>query len=581
MMYRFIHALAAVSGLLTVTAWSSDEIQPADLIFRGGDVYTVDAARSWAQSVAIRGGEIVFVGSDRESGPFVGDNTRVVELDGKMMLPGFQDAHVHPVWAGVAYLGCGMFDLPTVEAYVDAAVACDKENPGDGWLVGDGWTMDPFAPSGIPHKSLLDVVLPDRPAAFLSADGHSIWVNSKALEVVGITKETPDPPGGIINKDPETGEPVGALQEQGGINLILAQAPKHTSQDLIDGLEYALVELNKLGITAFQDAIVKIEGSDPYVSLDTYAELDQRGALTARVVAALYWEYETITEYENGKDLIQEFIEARNKYTNGRIHATAVKIWLDGVIESHTAALLHDYADRPGFKSDITLPASELNLIARALDSLGFQIHYHAIGDYAVRASLDSVAYARAHNGIRDSRHHICHLQVVDPADLPRFRELNVIANFQPLWAYEDSYITDLTYPRLGPERSEYLYPIGGIHRSGAIVAFGSDWYVSSPDPLAGIETAVTRLGADGSTTNVFLPDQRINLSDAIAAYTINAAYTNFLDDRTGTIEVGKLADLIVLDKNLFEIEPAQISDTTVLLTLLDGEPVHGSLDDL
>ena len=263
------------------------------------------------------------------------------------------------------------------------------------------------------------------------------------------------------------------------------------------------------------------------------------------------------------------------------MHATTVKIWLDGVIESHTAALLEDYADKPGFKSDITLPALELNRVARALDSLGFQIHYHAIGDYAVHASLDSAEFARTHNGIRDSRHHICHVQVVDPADISRFRELNVIANFQPLWAYEDAYIIDLTYPRLGSDRSKYLYPIGSIHRSGAVVAFGSDWEVSSANPLEGIETAVTRLGADGSTTEVFLPDERISLPDAIASYTINSAYTNFLDDRTGSIEVGKLADVIVLDNNLFEIEPAQISDTRVVLTLLDGEPVYGSLDDL
>lgn len=574
--------LGLIVALTAFASCGSDaEIEPADVVFQSGAIYTVDADRSWAEAVAIRGEEIVFVGSDADSASFVGDDTTVVDLAGKMMLPGFQDAHVHPVWSGMAYLGCPMFDVDTVDDYVQVAADCASRDPEKHWIVGDGWNLDRFAPSGIPHKGLLDAVIPDRPAAFLSADGHSIWVNSKALEAAGIDADTSDPAGGIINRDPATGEAVGALQEQGGINMILSQAPQPTEEEMLEGLRYALRHLNSLGITALQDALVKVDGTDAYATLDTYAILDNNDELSIRAVLALYWEYETIKTLEEGRDLVQMFVDTRERYTDGNIYATSIKIWLDGVLEAGTAAMLEDYTDAPGHRSEVTLAEDDLNEISRELDALGFQIHYHAIGDRAIRASLDAAEFARDGNGVRDSRHHICHVQVVQPSDIPRFRDLDVIANFQPLWAYEDGYITELTYPRIGPERSEYLYPIGSILRTGATVAFGSDWYVSSADPLAGIETAVTRLSAEGLNDVVMLPDERISLEDAIAAYTINSAFTNFLDERSGSIEVGKLADLIVLDQNLFEIDVSEISEARVLLTLLGGEPVYGDMETL
>ncbi len=545
------------------------EDSPADLVLRNGRIYTVDAVRTWADAVAIRGDEIVYIGLGNGIDRYIGEATRVIDLKQRMVLPSFQDVHVHPVHAGVTYLSCSLYDHSTREEYVRAVADYAAAHPDEPWILGGGWLLDAF-PNGIPDKGLLDAVVSDRPVALKSSDGHTLWVNSRALEIAGITAETPNPPGGRIDRDPETGEPNGVLQEDPGMELIFEHSPKATPAMLEEGLRYALRILNGYGITSLQDAIVKLDGNDPYRSLDTYRALDERGELTARVVAALFW------NENRGLEQIDDLIEARDSYTKGNVRATSIKIWEDGVLETWTAALLEPYTDRPGTKGNLHLEPDLLNRAVTRLDAEGFQVHFHAIGDAAVRFSLDAVAASRKANGTRDARHHICHLELIDPSDIPRFRELGVVANFQPLWGIADRYILDLTLPRVGRRRGRWIYPVGSLLRSGAVVAFGSDWYVTSPNPLEEIEVAVTRISADGSTGEPFLPDERIPLADAIAAFTINAAYVNFHEDRTGSIEVGKLADLVVLDRNLFELEPAALSEVKVLLTLLGGRPVHG-----
>ncbi|HXH29012.1 MAG TPA: amidohydrolase, partial [Candidatus Polarisedimenticolia bacterium] len=523
------------------------------------------------QAVAVKGDTIVYVGPDRGVTAFIGPRTRVLDLAGKMVLPAFQDAHIHPVAGGVGYRSCSLYGVQGKDAYVKTVADYAARHPDKPWIRGEGWSLAAFPPNGIPDRALLDSVVPDRPVYLESADGHQAWVNSRALEIAGITAHTPDPAGGRIDKDPKTGQPVGSLQDS-AMQLVVDKIPPVTEAEKLEGLRYALKMLNGYGIVSFQDADVQLDGTTAYRSLDTYRKLDDQGGLTARVVLSLWW------ERDKGEEQIAGFLEARRKYTHGHVRATTVKIMQDGVMEVRTAAMLEPYLGKPGGTGLVMVEPEALKRAVTHLDREGFQVHFHAIGDAAVRQCLDAVEAARRANGPRDARDHIAHLELIDPADIPRFRELGVVANFQPLWAFADDYITDLTLPILGPERSRWIYPIGSVLRSGAVVAFGSDWSVSSANPLEELEVAVTRMGPNGETKEPFIPEERIDLADALAAFTIGSAYVNFQDKTTGSIERGKLADLIVLDHNLFAIEPTRISDTRVLLTLFGGKAVYGDL---
>ena len=560
-------------GLLMLTTTvagcaKDDGPGPADLALQGGAIYTVDGARSWAEAIAIRDGRIVFVGTNKDLLAHVGPDTQVVDLKGRMLMPAIQDVHIHPISAGVEANACNLNGMTTPEAYVEAIRKYADANPDRPWITGGGWLMSAFGPGGIARKELIDAVVPDRPVYLSSTDGHTAWVNSKALALAGITDETPDPPDGRIDRDPKTGAVLGSLQEGAG-SLVAAVMPSLTDAERMAGLRYAVKHLNALGITAVQDASVSEE------DLKTYRALDQGGELNLRVVGSIWW------ERDQGLEQLDGIKRLRQEYTGGRIDARTVKIMQDGVMENYTAAMLEPYL-LPGEVRGIPMVDPEkLKEIVTRLDAEDFQVHFHAIGDAAIRQSLDAVEAAREANGDLGHRHHISHLQLIDPADVPRFRALGVIANFQPLWAFNDLYITDLTVPFIGPKRSQWLYPINSVYCSGAVVAFGSDWSVSSANPFEVIETAVTRLGALGDTAVPLLPSEAIGLPEAIAAFTINAAYTNRIDDRTGSIEVGKFADLIVLDRNLFASPASELSDTKALVTLLEGKPVHGDLGAL
>jgi len=538
--------------------------RPADVVLHGGPVYTVDAVRTWAEAVAVRGDKIVFVGPAREVAAYIGPRTKVVDLKGRLLLPAFQDAHIHPISGGVSYaLGCSLYDLEGKDAYVKGVADYAARHAGAPWIRGDGWLLSAFAPTGIPDRRLLDAVVPDRPVYLESSDGHSAWVNTKALRIAGVTRDTADPPGGRIDREPKTGEPIGSLQDS-AMSLVADKIPPYTFEERQAGLRYALKMLNRLGITSFQDASVSEEG------LRVYRSLDESKELTARVVASLWW------ERDQGLEQIRRFVDQRHRYTRGNLRATTVKVMQDGVMEVQTAAVLKPYVGKGDGTGLTMIDPEKLKEAVTALDKEGFQVHFHAIGDAAIRQCLDAVEAARHANGARDSRHHVSHIELFHPADIPRFRQLDVVANFQPLWAYADGYITDLTLPFLDQERRRWLYPIASLLKAGAVVAFGSDWSVSSANPLEEIEVAVTRMGWSGQTTTPFLAEERIDLRDAIAAFTLNAAYVNFQDDRTGSIETGKLADLVVLDRNLFAIPPEQVSESKVLLTLLGGKPVYG-----
>ena len=545
----------------------------ADLAFVNGAVYTVDAARSRVQAVAVKGGRIVAVGSDDAIGEHLGPRTEVFDLDGRMLVPGFQDAHVHPVSSGVDRLQCDLHDLHSTEDYLLRVKTYAQEHPGREWILGGGWSMDVF-PRGTPTKDLLDAVVPDRIVLLPNRDGHSTWVNGRALELAGITRGTPDPADGRIERDAD-GEPAGTLHE-GAADLVGRLAPEPTADEVYQGLLEGQRYLHSLGITAWQDAIVSTDfWMDNY---SAYLRAAGNHDLTARVVGSLWW------DRERGEDQIEDLLELRERGRVGRFAATTVKIMQDGVCETFTAAVLEPYLDVQGRVTDkrgISFVEPEaLKGYVTALDRHGFQVHFHALAERAVREALDAIEAALRANGPSDHRHHLAHIQVVHPDDIPRFRSLRAAANAQPLWAAHEGQMDDLTIPFLGEPRWRWQYPFGSLVRAGATLAMGSDWSVSSPDPLEEIHVAVNRIMAPtylygNENQEVFLPDERLDLATSIAAFTMGSAFVNHLDDTTGSIEVGKYADLAVVDRDLFAHPVEEIGNAHVDATFVEGAPVY------
>ena len=568
-----IACLVSLLGLLVACNSPADaaeaEERMADAVYHTGKIYTVNADQPWAQAVAIRDGKIMYVGSDDAVRIHIGADTELYDLRGRMMLPGFQDAHVHPLYSGLEALSCDLAG-PThdLTRYRSTIVACAATNPDSPWITGGGWLMSVFGPGGKPSKSILDELVADRPVYLTSADGHTGWANSDALQVAGITKDTPDPVDGFIDRNPETGDAIGSLQE-GAMTLMEEHLPEPSHDQRVAALKYALEVMHGYGITSFQKAYAS--ESD----LKVYAQLDRDGELNMRVVAALLW------DNFGTEEQLAVFQDQRQRYSKGHLRPTSVKIFIDGVMENYTAVMLDPYLVESGTRGISMIDPDFLMDAVTAIDAAGFQVHFHALGDGAVRLALDAIEQAREQNGDSDLRHHLSHLQVIHPDDIPRFHELGAVANFQPLWAYADEYITDLTWPFVSEETARWIYPIKSVIDTGATVAFGSDWSVSTVDPLPQIETAITRIDAVTNDSVEMNPEQRITLEQAIAAFTISAAFVNHQEQETGSIEVGKLADLVVLDRNLFDIDASEISDAKVLVTLFEGKAVYGTPAEL
>jgi predicted amidohydrolase YtcJ len=538
--------------------------RPADLVLRGGRIAVMDPARSWASALAVRDGRVVAVGPDATVAEHIGPQTRVLDLRGRGVTPGFQDAHVHPVHGGLARLRCELHDTRGREEVLAVIAEYARTHPDEAWIRGGGWYMADF-PGGTPRREDLDRVVPDRPVFLPNRDGHSAWVNSRALELAGVTAATADPADGRIERDPD-GTPTGTLHE-GAQDLVGRLVPDDTPADLEAALRLGQAYLHSLGITAWQDAIVAPETEER-----AYVALASRGELTARVVGAMWW------ERHRGPEQVDEFVARREATSIGRYQATSVKLMMDGVLENFTGAMLDPYLDADG-RPTTNRGLSQIDPVGLQtwvpqLDALGFQPHFHAIGDRAVRESLDAVEAARRANGPSDTRPHIAHIQVIHPDDIPRFRALDVAANAQPLWACHEGQMDDLTIPFLG-ERWRWQYPFRSLRAAGAVLAMGSDWSVSSPDPMLEMELAVERVWyEERGRKEPLLPDERLELIDALAAFTAGSAYVNHLDE-TGTLEVGKLADLAVLDRDLFDRGAGAIGDTRVLATFVEGQPVY------
>jgi predicted amidohydrolase YtcJ len=583
MKYFKIKNVTVLAAVLTLIAScepqtiESDADSSADLILHNGAIYTVDDARSWAQAIAIKDGRIIYVGADNAINEFLGADTQIIDLQNKMVMPGMQDVHIHPIMSGIQASTVDLSSFETVAEYRNVISNYANANPEVEWILGGGWSMAAFGPGALASRKIIDELVSDRPVYLGSRDGHSGWANSLALEIAGITKDTPNPIDGIIDRDPESGELIGSLQE-GAMMLMESMVPAQTMETRKTGLRYAIDLLNSYGITAMQDAALNgigITASLDAMDLKAYQSLEVSGELTMRVVGSHWW------ARDQGIEQLLHFKELRAKYTSKLVKPTTVKIMQDGVMENYTAVLLEPYHVPSRTKGIPMVEPEFLKKIVTAIDAAGFQVHFHAIGDGAVRQTLDAVEESIYENGRLGNRHHISHLQLIHPDDFGRFAELDVVANFQPLWAYKDIYIDDLTAPFLGEERMKLMYPIKSIQEAGGMIAFGSDWFVSTPNPFPQMETAVTRQGATGILKEPLLIEESIDLESAIDAFTINAAFVNNLEKETGSIEVGKYADLVVLDQNLFEIEVYDISETKALLTLFEGRVVHGNVEEL
>jgi predicted amidohydrolase YtcJ len=550
----------------------------ADLVLVGGKVRTSARPSGFAQGLAVRDGVIVAVGDDEEIGELTGRGTRVIDLRGRLALPAFGDAHVHAVAGGLESLRCNLLGLRTRHQTLDAVAAyCAGLAPG-AWVLGGGWTMAAF-PGGLPTAADLDAVTGGRPAFLPNRDHHSAWVNSVALAMARVDESTQDPPDGRIERD-SRGRPAGTLHD-GAMRLVAEHVPAASAAELTAGLLAAQAHLNSLGITRFQDACVGAAGELGIPDVfDTYRRAADDGLLSCQVVGALWW------DRHRGLGQIDDLLARREQAASGAFRATTVKLMLDGVCETFTAAMSAPYLDGHGHPTgdggSLFIEPEMLASAVRLLAAEGFQLHFHAIGDRAVTAALDALEALPA-GPRRAARHHVAHLQFIRPADTGRFAALDVVANFQPLWACAEPQMEELTLPFVGPERGGWQYPIASLARRGARLAFGSDWPISSADPLQEMHVAVnrvlsSRLGAAGEPAREvpFMPSQAIALDTALDAFTSGVAWVNHEEGVTGSLVAGMRADVAVFDQDLFAIPAASIGDASVELTISGGVVVYG-----
>ncbi|MEP6760738.1 MAG: amidohydrolase [Sporichthyaceae bacterium] len=532
-----------------------------DIVFRGGTVLTGLPGAPRARAVAVHDGHVVALDADALD---LADTAReVVDLDGGALLPGFGDGHAHPLWGGVELEGPQVRDCTSVQEIVEVVRRFATQHPDDDWIVGGPY--DPsLAPGGLFDGRWLDEAVAGRPVALQSADHHCVWVNSEALRRAGLDEHTPDPPAATIARRPD-GSPLGTLVEWSAMDLVLRHAPHPTTEDKRRALRRSTALLAEAGITWVQEAALHPDDVGVYLASATAGELAVRVNIALRA------------EPGEWPDQRAAFVAARAQASAAAaadaVSVRTVKFFADGVVEAGTAAMLDPYDDAPHSCGLPVWAPAELAEAVAAFDVDGFQVHIHAIGDAGVRAALDAIEYATERNAPRDRRPVVAHTQVVHPDDLPRFAELAVIANFEPLWAQLDPLQTALTLPRIGPVRGDRQYPMASLLASGAVLSMGSDWPVSSHRPLDGLAVAVTRQTPSGDPAGGWLPAQRLPLPAALSAYTLGVAFQAFEDHRWGTIVPGKRADLVWLDAEPYDVDPAALGAVAVRGTWLGGLP--------
>jgi predicted amidohydrolase YtcJ len=559
----FLQALPLLLWVAAFTRAQGRIVEPADIIVIHGHVYTENPKQPWAQAVAIYRGKIVAVGDDPEIERRRGMGTKVINAGGKLVLPGIVDCHVH-FMDGSLSLGranlAGSKDPAEIQKRLREYAA---QRPGDDWILGRGWNYAMFGPEALPHKKYLDELFPSRPVFLEGYDGHTYWANSKALVLAGITRDTPDPPNGTIVRDPKTGEATGALKESAQ-DLVAKIIPKPSRVEKLLALRAGMKWANQHGITRVHSA-----GQD-FEALDLFDEMRHRGDLSVRMYIAYF-----LNPPELRPQDLDAIDHARKKFHDDWIDADAVKFMVDGVVESHTAAMLEPYSDDPSLKGKLFWEPANYKAAVAELDKHGLQLFTHAIGDYGVRTALDAYENAESRNHKRDRRPRIEHIETIATADIPRFGKLGVIASMQPLHSYPDSDTLEVWARNAGPDRASRAWAWKSIADAGGHLAFGSDWPVVTLNPWEGIQTAVTRQTSEGKPEAGFIPEQRLTVAQAIEGYTLGAAFAGRREKSEGSLEIGKLADLIILSQNIFDVNPHRIDATKVVTTIVGGRLVY------
>ena len=553
------------AAILLALLCMSDLIAGNSKAYINGSIHTFDQELTVVDSILVKDGIIQYIGNTDDVISHANEEIEVIDLAGKMMMPSFHDAHAHPVWSGVEAFKCVLLDINDIEMIKKKLKACLESDltKATGWLYAGGFNIGLF-PSANPHKSFLDSISEEVPIFLSASDGHNALVNSRALELAKITSLTPNPEGAIIEKDPITGEPSGTLREPAASSLVSNLIPSDSDELQEKGLIYAQNLAHQYGITSM------VAASEGAKELTSFKRVADRGDLNLRLIACIDL---GVTNFAHSRDEFESIFNNRGIYRQERMRVDCIKIFIDGVLEGQTGAVLDPYigTNNTGI---LYLSQEELNATVSEFDSQGIQVMTHAIGDKAVRSILDAYEYAIENNGERDNRHHISHLQLIHKKDIPRFGALNVIANFQAAWALPDEWITLVNLPEVGLDRVNRMYPIRSVHDAGGMVAGGSDWAVSTMNPLVAIETAIRRSDPDDEIDGTLNEDEKMDLTEMLKAYTINGAYLMHQDHLTGSIETGKYADLIILEENLYEIPHEKISEVKVIQTLLEGETV-------
>ena len=547
----------------SAAAQQSIRVAPADIIIQHAKVFTADEKHPWAQSIAIYKGKIAAVGTDDEVTRMRGIGTKMIDAGGKLVLPGFTDCHIHFLSGG---LGLQRVNLEGAKDVAEILARLQKyadTHPDTPWILGRGWNYAMFAPETLPNKKPLDQLFPAWPVFLRGYDGHTSWANSKALALAGISKDTRNPPNGEIVRDTATGEATGALKESASA-LVEKVIPKPDHVDKLNAFRAGMRFAVSHGVTRVHSA-----GGD-FDELATLDELRSEKQLWIRFSVAYL-----LQPPELRPEDLKAVEDGHKKFHDDWIDVNTVKFLLDGVIESHTAAMLQPYSDDPTKKGSLFWDPEKFRAAVTELDQRGYQIYTHAIGDYAVRTALDAYEFAREKDKKKDHRHRVEHIETIDPADIPRFGKLNVIASMQPLHSYPNTDTLDVWARNIGPDRALRAWVWKSIASAGGEYVFGSDWPVVTLNPWQGIQTAVTRQTSDGHPNDGFVPSQRLSVPQAVQGYTLNAAFAGHRERWEGSIEKGKLADVIMVDRNIFEINPRTIDQTKVVVTIVGGKIVY------
>lgn len=544
-----------------------------DVLFTGGAVFTGSDAPLEGIAVGVTGQRVSAIVPEAEAEALVGPETQRVDLRGALLSPGFQDAHIHPTSGGVEALQCDLTAAESAEDAVRLIAEYASANPEEPWILGGGWSMDHFE-GGSPLRGAIDAVVSDRPVLLMSRDHHSSWANTAAIDAAGLNAGTEDPADGRIEREAD-GFPAGTFHEGAG-ELFADVKPAATADLTYRGLLHAQEQLIALGVTGWQDALIGINGPVPDSSTAYRRAIDE-GELLVHVVGAQWWQRDKGLEQID--DILRYRDECQARGTTDRYQAGTVKIMVDGVAENFTASMLTPYRDAHGHDTHnhgISFVDNEtLREAVTRLDAAGMQVHFHALGDRAVRDALDAVAAAREANGPSDNRHHLAHLQIVTEADAARFADLGAVANLQMLWATHEDQIDTLTLPFMQEGQEARQYPFGDLVRGGARLAAGSDWPVSSANPIEAIMIGVTRVAPGIEQGPIGGEHQRLSIEDAFAAYTSGTAYVNHRDHDTGYVREGYLANLIAIEPNPFAVPAEEIHLSSVVSTWIEGANVY------